>query len=170
MPVHFPRAALLAALVLACAPRNPVPVIAPADELARLAGDWDGHYRGDDNGRSGSIDFRLMPGRDTAFGEVVMIPAGWDQAVEPVHGRQWDASGLPNPTSLGIAFVRLDDGKVSGLLDPYRDPECGCQLTTTFEGKLVGDTLLGRYSSHHHESGATTGGSWEAVRTKPATP
>jgi hypothetical protein len=170
MRAHLLRAALPAALALACGPGNPVPVVAPADQLARLTGNWEGSYRGDDNGRSGTIDFRLLPGRDTAYGEVVMVPAGWDSPVEPVNGRQWDASGLPNPTSLGISFVRLDDGRVSGVLDPYRDPECGCHLTTTFEGTLVGDTLRGRYVSLHQESRITTGGVWQAVRTPPKTP
>jgi hypothetical protein len=31
---------------------------------------------------------------------------------------------------LAIRFVFVTSDEVSGVLDPYRDPDCGCTLTT----------------------------------------
>jgi len=54
-------------------------------ELAKVAGEWEGDYKGADSGRSGPVTFSLQLGRHVAEGEVVM-------------------SGI---TPLEIAFVQL---------------------------------------------------------------
>ncbi len=141
--------------------RNPVPV---AGEIASLQGEWQGEYTGRQSGRTGSIFFRLLAGSDTAYGDVVMYPLGTSVSRPP-----WDATGPVDPNRpraelLRITFVWAEQGIVSGRLDPYRDPDCGCLLTTTFRGTLTGDTLSGRFASWHEEMAHRTEGTWRAVR------
>jgi hypothetical protein len=159
----------LCCLVLAChsAPSQPVPVVGSPGDVAALAGEWDGSYEADDGSRSGSIDFHLRVGSDTATGDVLMVPSDWGRAVE-AYDRPAGvvAEGTP-PTTLTIRFVRVQGDTVSGRLDPYRDPTCGCRLLTTFRGQLKGNTLRGRYESYHQESGRTVTGKWKAER-KPS--
>lgn len=40
-----------------------------------LAGEWIGSYHGDQTGRTGSITFRVSEDGDSAFGDVLMVPA-----------------------------------------------------------------------------------------------
>jgi hypothetical protein len=65
---------------------------------------------------------------------------------------------------LHIRFVRAEGGIVNGRLEPYRDPQCGCQLTTVFRGMLKGDTLSGSFRSWHEEMQRWTEGTWRTVR------
>ena len=53
-------------------------------------------------------------------------------------------SGSMRPSSelLTIAFARIQGGPVSGKLDPYRDPGCGCIVNTTFTGLLRDSSTL----------------------------
>lgn len=152
------------------APSQPVPVSGSAEAIAALAGEWDGSYESVDGVRSGSIDFHLRAGSDTAFGDVIMIPRGWDRplTVEDQPGAQ---AREPVPARLlSIRFVHIGDGRVSGELDRYRDPACGCLIRTVFEGKLVKQALEGTYLSYHQAGELPMRGRWRAVRTKPGTP
>src|SRR5258708_31194356 len=72
--------------------------------------------------------------------------------------------------AIGITFLRVTGGRVSGRLDPYTDPDCNCPLYTTFEGALKADTLQGTYSSHHDTGGYTPHGGWRVVRNKACPP
>jgi hypothetical protein len=142
----------------------PVPV---AGNLELLAGQWDGEYGGRESGRSGSIMFTLAAGADTAYGDVLMIPGEWEV---PPGGRSPDpnAPGQPMgkaPQPLRIAFVRAENQWVEGRLSPYRDPDCGCLLTTVFTGRLVAPNQVeGTFVSVHAEMGTTTRGWWRATR------
>ena len=49
------------------------------------------------------------------------------------------------PQVLRIDFVQAARGQISGRLQPYRDPACGCILSTTFEGKLEGNQIAGTF-------------------------
>jgi hypothetical protein len=140
---------------------------APAD-LSALAGEWDGTYEADHGFRHGSIDFHLRAGSDTAFGDVLMIPRGWDRPVEPEERAGAAARDVRVPRPLTIRFVRVTGGEISGELDRYRDPECGCLLRTLFRGSLKGDTLSGRYESLHEGGESPATGRWRAVRRPPA--
>ena len=64
---------LLLLPLLACQtkPSQPVPVVGPTSDVARLAGEWDGFYESDDGSRGGSIDFHLKAGSDSAVGDVL---------------------------------------------------------------------------------------------------
>ncbi|MGE0352979.1 MAG: hypothetical protein AB7I33_05060 [Gemmatimonadales bacterium] len=130
-----------------------------------LAGEWVGEYVSPTTGRTGSIMFTLDIGRDTAQGNVLMIPAGSDRPIEPARQDMPDP-GRSRAQLLTIAFVQARDGGVSGRLDPYRDPDCGCEVTTVFSGRLVADTLSGTFQSVHRPGGERRTGEWKVVRKK----
>ncbi len=147
----------------------PVPVQGDASSVAELAGRWEGDYRGDESGRSGSIVFELAADRDTAWGDVLMIPVRgedelWTGEVPPgvVRGVR-----RPDDQPLRIAFVRVWGGEVNGTLDPYRDPECGCVLETTFTGIQRENVIEGTYRSRHSMTGRVQSGRWQVRRVEP---
>lgn len=165
MAMGIMTALALAAVGCSSTP-EPVPVVGAPADLGLLAGEWGGEYRGETTGRSGSIVFKLSAGADTAFGDVVMIP----RERNPKHLPTQDPSaGLPiprGPEVLSIAFVRAEDGGVSGRLIPYRDPACDCVVDTRFEGGIRGDTIEGTFTSHPVEGGRTQTGTWKVTRKK----
>jgi hypothetical protein len=155
---------LLAVLTLAgCGgPSTPVPV---SGDIYLLRGEWRGDYSSAQSGRSGTIIFHLEATSDTAHGDVMMVPS------DPI-GTQPSPGTPPNvnqtrPQPLTISFVRAAGGGITGRLDPYRDPECACLLTTTFTGRLKGDVVEGTFVSFHQEMGRKTEGRWRAERVKP---
>jgi hypothetical protein len=146
-------------LLAACvAPGAPIPVRGDAEALA---GRWVGEYSSDETGRSGSIQFTLEAGADTATGDVLMIP-NWpgpnfiSQYIPPD-----EAANAPAP--LQIQLVRVFGHQVAGQLTPYQDPSCGCTVTTIFSGRLAGDRLDGVFHTYHPD-GRTTIGQWRALR------
>ncbi len=149
----------------ACAARQPpVPVVGPVRDVAALAGEWAGEYSSRETGRSGSISFVLDARGDTAYGDVIMIPRGLGQPLTAWRNEAPSATERPHPEALTISFVRVQGNEVSGVLAPYRDPECGCALNTRFVGWLAGDTISGTYFSHHERSEAEAQGRWKVVR------
>jgi hypothetical protein len=158
----------LAALFLTGCALNPapVPVVGDSREIASLAGDWDGEYVGRDNGRSGSILFRLSAGTDTAHGDVVMVPRpprGYqpdDDETRITRQHLWAQNRV-----LSIRFVQVSGGQVSGAIEPYPSPDCTCQLITTFQGVLRGNRIDGTYTTRHTNCDmAPERGSWWAER------
>ena len=160
-----------AALLASCATQpTPVPVIGPTTDLNALVGEWSGDYSNPETGRSGSIAFNLKAGKDTAVGSVVMIPR---------ENRQQLTMGVPadrpvvtthvaagSSEVLTIRFVRMEGSHLVGILDTYRDPDCGCALTTTFRGQFTdARTITGTFTS----TGSTLGhlpssGRWTVKR------
>lgn len=150
----------------ACAgPAMPVPV---SGDIARLTGQWTGEYRSPASGRVGSIVFTLEAGKDTARGDVIMIPADLGHSVGMVEGMPPGVPGGETLRSrlLTISFVQVTATRVEGRLDPYRDPECGCELITAFTGTLTGDLLEGTFRSYHKETGQVVTGTWRVKRSE----
>ena len=158
--------AALAALAACAGPSTPVPVVGAPTDVAQLGGEWEGEYSSVETGRSGSIFFHIVPGTDSSHGDVLMDPA-----VLGMRRPTGDpaAPGQPNirpGQAIGITFVRVAGGRVSGRLDPYTDPDCNCPLYTTFEGAVTGDTLQGTYASRHQTGDPLQHGRWRVVRKK----
>lgn len=163
--------AALSALLVSCAsgaPR-PAPAVAvggPANEVTALAGEWSGQYWSPVTGRSGCIHFRLAADDDAAWGDVTMFPAAMQMqhrgAGETIAG----AGSRQAAQQLTIRFVRVAAGRVSGTLDPYQDPDCGCLLSTTFEGQLDGDVVAGEYVARAGGTHPQTTGSWRVQRVR----
>lgn len=167
----LPRLLLLVPILAACAANpSPVPVVADPGALGALTGEWAGEYSSAATGRSGSIVFTLTAGRDTAAGDVVMVPSGSEQplvaAAAPGAGGR---ATLTRPAAQGltIRFVRLAGDTVSGMLDPYSAPDCDCVLTTTFTGQLQGDRIAGTFETRGDpRAGAMQPGRWSVSRRR----
>lgn len=164
--VRVPTGLLCAALVAACSrAAAPVPVVASPADIRRLAGEWTGEYGSPETGRSGSIVFTLDSAADHAHGDVLMgAPTrNWsafqDRTIEPVASGEREQMRV-----LTIRFVRATGDQVSGVLDPYDDPACGCPVRTEFIGRMVGDTLAGTYETIHVAGGRAATGQWRVVR------
>ena len=149
----------------ACA-ANPLPVDDLGGDIPMLVGSWEGEYWSPESGREGTISFTLEQSADTAFGAVMMVPDGSDVPVTFFA----DPPDLTRPADvtsrqLTIHLVMVDGSTVRGELDPYRDPHCGCQLKTTFDGTLDGDLITGTFESFHQEHEVTQHGEWRVKRT-----
>lgn len=154
----------LALTAAACA-MNPqvVPLEGAPDDLRALEGEWVGEYRSFETGRSGSILFNLSAGRDTATGDVIMVP----RESGGVHHDRDPGVHMPGPQPLSITFVQVTGNVITGTIDPYPSPDCECQLLTTFRGEIRGDRIEGSFVTHHSgfDQGAQKG-TWWALRKK----
>jgi hypothetical protein len=151
----------------ASAPAPAVPVTGSAQELAALAGTWEGEYSSDATGRRGSIRFTLRSATDSAFGDVVMLPAGAARPLvraSPGERAGAERAGATPTEVLRIRFVRAANGRVTGSLDPSRAPNCDCTLTTTFSGELRGDVIEGTFVTTGDVAAPRQSGRWRVTR------
>lgn len=171
------RATRIAALVLltplaACGwRRTPVPVVFESGSVALLVGEWAGEYSSTQTGRSGTITFDLASEKDTAFCDVFMIPkSGSGQTVGDFTAGPIVRHQTPTEP-LKIRFIRLGDNRISGTLEPYVDPDCGCRVSTTFHGKFDGEnTIEGTFESRGTRGEQLqSGGRWKVARLIPHT-
>jgi hypothetical protein len=152
---------MLVAAGCATTPPPPVPVTGAPADLGGLVGEWSGDYWSPTTGRRGTIRFALEAETGAARGEVWMFPADRVAAGgESAAGRDHVSAA-----ALQIRFVRVGpEGAISGTVEPYRDPECDCMVSTTFTGELDGDRREGTYTTRGGLTHSATGGSWEARR------
>lgn len=111
-------------------------------DLARVAGDWEGEYSGTESGRSGPVSFSLQMGSHVAEGQVIMGGA----------------------TPLKIEFVKVKDDDVKGTIAPYTDPNCSCEVQTTFLGTLASDVINGTFETKVSATGQIQTGTWSVSR------
>ncbi len=131
------------AFVVACgASQKEVAVQGSDMDLARVAGDWEGEYAGIESGRRGPVSFSLRMGSHVAEGQVIMNGA----------------------TPLKIEFVKVKDDDVKGTIAPYMDPNCSCEVQTTFLGTLAKDEILGTFETKVGETGQIQTGTWSVSR------
>ncbi len=153
--------ALGAAVLMAagCAgPGMPIPVQGPVEPLV---GHWVGEYRSPDTGRDGSIVFTLSAGADTAWGDVVMMPADYARNPQVTPNARIDR---PGPQVLRISFVRCEGNEITGWIDPYPDPDTGEQVRTAFDGVIQGNELRGTFTSYLVQSSRRVSGTWSVRR------
>ena len=161
MPQISARAALAAGLLAACGYHPPaVPVSGEPASVEALVGEWSGSYAGRESGRAGNIFFRLASDADSAYGDVLMAPAG----LEHLAAEGWDPT--EPPPLLTIRFVRAEGDVIYGQLGEYHDPVCGCRLKTTYTGRIAGDEIEGTYTTLHIDTGVRHGGVWQVTRTR----
>ena len=156
---------LLAGLAGCAGKSPPVPVQASPADIGLLAGRWEGEYSSNETGRGGSIVFTLTAGRDTAEGDVLMIPAGSNQPImREGIGQPPAAPPGAIPSVLSIRFVEYRGGQVSGALDPYRAPDCNCIVSTSFIGTVTGDVIKGTFTTRGGQRDVPITGEWEVRR------
>jgi hypothetical protein len=157
---------VVAVLVAGCATiSGRVPVQGPS--VAGLVGDWDGTYESRESGRHGTILFRLHALADTAQGAVFIESRPADDLANAGGARRMDVPRSPSSTPLFIRIVFVEGNLIRGVLEPYRDPQCGCLLTTTFQGRLDGNRIEGTFRSEgegfHH---LPSNGEWQVRRIR----
>lgn len=153
--------AVVAGSALGCASRPPEIELSSRDfDLNPLVGEWRGNFTNPEAGRSGTIAFTLHAGVSSASGNVVMIPHSADSSLS--------SAAAVARSVLKINFIRKEGSKVSGSLDPFRDPNCGCQVTTTFEGAFTdAHTIEGTFATAPLQVGPkVTTGTWKVTRVK----
>ena len=156
-------AVLVTVLLLTGCSSAPAPEIAVhASEryLEKLAGSWSGNYWSATTGRRGRITFELEQSDGAAHGEVIMIPANRQQ-FEPAYEAH-DLRASPRP--LHIEIIRAKDNQVTGTLEPYRDPDCDCLLSTSFIGTIRGDEIEGEFVSLGGPGHIKQTGRWKIER------
>jgi hypothetical protein len=137
------RAIVLGALLTACGGgQKEVAVKGEDSELIKIAGDWEGEYQGRDSGRKGPVKFSLQLGRHIAEGEVFM----------------------GGETPLEIQFVEIEGGRLKGTIAPYTDPNCSCEVSTSFLGTLANDSVSGTFETS--VQGSVQVGTWSVRRKK----
>jgi hypothetical protein len=133
---------VLVALTACGAGQKDVSVRGKDSDLVALAGDWEGEYHGIESGRSGKVRFSLQLGRHVAEGQVFM----------------------GNETPLKIEFIEVEDGRLKGTIAPYTDPNCNCEVETSFLGRRIDpDTVSGEFETK--VQGQTQTGTWRVNRT-----
>ncbi len=162
-----------AALSAACSsPPNPAPEVpveaGTKQDRSALVGKWSVEYSSPDTGRSGSIVFELKKGdKQNAQGDVLMWPKG-SKALAPSEVKalpedQWKTM----PQILGISFVQSKGNYITGTMDPYMDPDCSCEVHTTFGGSIDGDVIVGEFTIERIDHpGRAAKGKWKVTRQK----
>ena len=164
---RFAHAALaLSVLAAGCASAPiAVPVVGSNRAIGSLAGEWSGDYHGRESGRNGSISFRLQAGDTVAFGDVLMIPRDRERS-GTVGERPVVAARMP--ALLTISFVRVADDAVSGMIEPYVDPDCDCMVITEFLGsRTSANELRGTFITRVVGGVGISSGRWSVKRTAP---
>jgi hypothetical protein len=152
------------ALSVGCAttPKAPVSLIGEEADRSALTGRWAGEYSSSVTGREGTIVFDLTAAADTARGEVWMIGRPSPQMYRPEIALP---VGIERPAEvLTIRIVRVEGGLLTGVLDPYVDPETGADLVTIFRGRLEGDVISGTYATTNQFTGELSTGRWRVER------
>lgn len=146
----------LAALAACQYHPSPIQIQGDAGSIAALRGDWSGEYWGNPADRRGTLSFTISATADSAFGDVIMLtPQG--QQIRPVDAADRHRLHTASAQALRIDFVRIGAGMVSGTLEPYIAPDCDCQVSTTFTGNVLGDTIRGTFITTGREGGSRDG-------------
>ena len=159
-----------AVLAAACAsaPVSPsVAVEGSKNDTKLLVGKWKGEYESKQNGRSGSIIFEFKSGAE-GHGDVLMYPKGSKDPIKPAHGKDLSEEQIRNiPQVLNVSFVKSERGILTGTMDPYTDPDCQCDVRTTFAGTIDGDVITGEVTIERWENpGPKVKGTWHVKRDR----
>jgi len=144
---------------------TPISLQGEPSSIAALRGDWNGEYWSTASERRGSLSFSISSSADSAFGDVIMFtPLG--QQVRPVDAGDQHRMHSGSTQALRIDFVRVGGRMVSGILEPYIAPDCTCEVSTTFTGNVLGDTIRGTFVTNGR-LGGNRDGNWLMTRRRP---
>jgi hypothetical protein len=134
-------------------------------DIARLAGTWDGEYSSVESGRTGSITFTILAGKDTALGDVVMVPEHGQPLLASDAATWAHREHARSSELLRVTLIRVEGGIIRGELEPYMAPDCHCSVNTVFRGGLNGDRIDGQYVTRA-QGGLLQEGRWSVTRRK----
>jgi hypothetical protein len=160
---------LAAGFGVACSSTPVSPSIAvegAKNDVKLLSGKWKGEYESKQNGRSGSIIFEFKSGNE-GHGDVLMWPKGSKDPIKPAHGKDLSEEQIAKmPQVLTVSFVKSEKGLLTGTLDPYTDPDCNCDVRTTFAGTIDGDVMTGEFTIERWDNpgGRQVKGTWHMKR------
>jgi hypothetical protein len=173
--MNYIKSAIAIAIILSTAAcgwrRTPVPVVSATGSKELLVGTWAGEYSSSESGRVGSISFELEQGKDTAFCDVTMIPQV--RTIRIIGNRSSEPPTVMTPPAaapLKMRFIRLEGDRVTGSLEPYADPSCGCEVVTAFEGTFKSPNRIeGTYRTQGSGALEVSGGKWKVTRQSGVT-
>ena len=151
----------------ACAGNPPlVPVFASRADWETLAGRWRGSYTTSAPNRRGVIDFTLSASNEQAFGDVLMIAEGTRIPYRPYppSDPRFGPINEPYTEMLTIRFVRAEEGRISGTIASYWDPDRRCQASATFVGAAQSRVIEGTFSSICEDGLRELRGRWRVTR------
>jgi hypothetical protein len=142
-----------------------VPLLGAPERIAILQGNWSGTYDGNESHRRGTISLSIGAGDTVAYGDVLMIPAGYDHHDVWTERDRHATMAARHPAILSISFVRISANSISGVLEPYVDPDCDCRVLTRFAGRLTNpNTIEGTFVTTEEHSAAERRGRWRVTR------
>ena len=159
---------VLSASLGACAERSEPPrvgVSATPDDVRVLGGTWEGEFWSED-GAGGPIRFTLTAeqGQAVARGDVTVLGRPIRDALRPANA---PSESLTGTRDIGFVSVDATTETVSGTMEPYRDPECDCIVTTTFTGRVSRDRIRGTFLTRGGAAQVPRVGGWEVRRVGP---
>jgi len=165
MPTLSKSAALVLAIFTSgCAYMAPIHLEATPADMEMLAGEWSGEYNSPALGRRGTIEFKLKASVAQASGVVVMIPQGAGRPYGPSSLRnEFDSSRILPTQLLTIRFVRAQSGEITGMLEPYWDPDRNCEATTRFIGYLAKGVIEGKFTTTFDCGVGAASGTWQVT-------
>jgi hypothetical protein len=158
---------VISAVGFACAYNPPpVPVEASRADWEILGGEWRGSYSTTPQGRSGSIEFKLSAGEEQAAGDVLMVAENAKTPYRPFPpgDSRLGPTNTPYSQLLAIRFVRAEQGKISGTIASYWDPDRSCQATATFLGEVKDRTIDGTFTSLCEDGVRRLQGRWRVTK------
>jgi hypothetical protein len=138
------------------------PVRGTTDDRLRLVGEWYGEFTSTSTDRNGFIGFQFELGRDSASGDVSILPRAVLQQAWRDEQRPYRRA--PTSTALRIGLLRVDATRVEGFVEPFHDPDCSCVVSTRFRGVVNGDSITGEYFSR--EGSVSRRGTWRMRRPR----
>ena len=161
-----PLLLLVALLMPGCSYLPPVQLNGTPADLELLTGQWTSDYDSPALGRRGTIEFKLVAGHDQASGGVLMTPQGAGRPYQPgtLQNQSQTADGQPASQMLTIRFVRASAGSISGMLDPYWDPDRNCEARTVFSGTLADRSIAGTFRTAFDCGSGEATGRWRVTR------
>ena len=148
------------------APPPAVPMFAGRADWEILAGHWRGSYTTSAANRRGLIDFTLSVGDEHASGDVLMIAKGTRIPYRPYPPGDPRSGPIDAAYTqlLTIKFVRADQGRISGTIASYWDPDRDCQAAATFLGTAQARTIEGTFTSACEDGVRQIHGTWRVTR------
>lgn len=141
-------ATLALALIVGCgSSMQSIEVNGKKKDIGRLAGSWQGAFKGAANEQA-NVDIAVSVNRRDAYKALVRATIAGETAPQPLR----------------VVDFRVDNREIVGTLAPYIDPVCMCTARTTFTGEIAGDVVHGTFITHMPTLDKRRTGTWSMLR------